>query len=130
MMKPHSVPTMQAIRCACVTLCFLLLDARGIQAQQTISQSKLEAELVILRDGGFYPPTITRPAGNFILLVKNRSHANQVQLSLTRSDASVIAASEQVNDINKAYVLVLTAGTYTLQDSAHPSWGQLTIVAK
>ena len=62
-----------------------------------MSQHKIEAEVVSLRDGGFFPSTITRPHGKFLLVVKNRSHASEIILGVTRHDGTVIAAAEKVD---------------------------------
>jgi len=90
--------------------------------------AKIEVEVVTLRDGGFYPNKITRPAGQFVLLVINRSHAVEPQFGITNSAASAIAAVESVAGVYKGYILQLAADTYLLSDSSHPSWSKLTIV--
>jgi hypothetical protein len=43
-----------------------------VVSQLAQGQAKREAELVFLRDGGVFPATITRPPGEFLLVVKNR----------------------------------------------------------
>jgi hypothetical protein len=117
----HKLITRIQATCAACLLFFL-------GASTIVAQNKLEVEIVTLRDGGFYPSKITRPAGKFLLVVKNRSHAKQVQLGITRSDTTVIASVQQVIDLTQDYSLDLPAATHTLKDSAHPSWIPLTIV--
>lgn len=98
------------------------------QSQTAPNVGKVEVELVTLRDGGFYPSTITRSAGKFLLIVKNRSHSHQVQYGVTRSDAAVVAPVETVIAISRDYILDLPAGTYLLRESSHPNWTPLTVV--
>ena len=50
----------------CVYVAFVVVS------QPAQGQTKPEAELVFLRDGGVFPATITRPPGEFLLVVKNR----------------------------------------------------------
>jgi hypothetical protein len=92
------------------------------------AQGKMEAELVTIRDGGFVPARVTRPAGPFLLVVKNRTRESEVDLSLVRQDGTVINAIEKVTAVDRDYMLTLPASTYVLKDSAHPSWTSLTIV--
>jgi hypothetical protein len=114
-----------------IAAAILVSSSLGAQtsAPAPVVTLKLEVEVVTLRDGGFYPDNLTRPAGKFVLVVINRSHATQPQFGITSSSsAAVVAAVEQVLDISKVYPLELAAGTYVLKDSTHPKWGMLTIV--
>lgn len=132
MMKSNAEPVKdRGLRSNCasffvVILCVGLL--RGQQVAPVTSQAKIQVEVVTLRDGGFYPSTLIRPAGNFLLVVKNRSHATEVELGIARSDATVVVAAEQVITINRDYILDLPGGTYTLRDSSHPKWVPLSII--
>ncbi len=92
------------------------------------AQQKIQAEVVTLRDGGFSPAQISRPAGQFLLVVKNRSHAAKVSLGITALDLSTVAPVQDFLGVGKDYMLTLTASTYVLKDSAHPTWTPLTIV--
>jgi len=109
--------------------CVLVLAATTlVSAIPLRSQSKIEAEVVFLVDGGFSPSKITRRPGLFLLVIKNRSHSSQMQLGVTKQDGTVIAATESVVDSNRDYLLDLPASTYVLRDAAHPSWTPLTII--
>src|SRR5580658_8468058 len=98
-----------ALLCITVLLAFAIIFLGNLRAQ---TPQKLEVEIVTLRDGGFYPNKITRPAGTFMLLVLNRSHANQIQLGINSSEGTVIAAVEQMTDVTKSYVFPFPADTY------------------
>jgi hypothetical protein len=92
------------------------------------AQQKIETEVVTLRDGGFYPSKITRPAGTFLLVVLNRSHANSVSPGITGPGASVVVGVASMLDLKQSFLLTLSANSYTLTDSAHAAWTPLTIV--
>jgi hypothetical protein len=74
-MARSRVTALRWVWCAYVALMVVAQVAQG--------QAKREAELVFLRDGGFFHATITRPPGEFLLVVKNRSRsADQMTLGL------------------------------------------------
>ena len=125
--KPHQITLAGKLFLSLLLAC---LSLRVVDAQQApvSGPAKIEVELVTLRDGGLYPSKIKRTAGKVLLIVKNRSHSNQMQLGVTRSDGSVIAAVEAITALSQDYFLDLPAGEYTLKESGHPGWTPLTIV--
>jgi hypothetical protein len=103
----------------------------GLLATSLWAGQKLEAEVVSLRNGGFSPAKITRPAGQqFLLVIKNRAGTDQMTLSIAHNNGLSVEASATIKDLDQDYLLNLTAGTYTLTDSSHPKWTPLTIVVQ
>lgn len=81
------------VLCALVLIAFsfglkgLKPERRDLSAgmpQQRPTPSKLEAEVIVLRERGFEPAEITRPAGPFFLAVDTRIGANKADLVLSR----------------------------------------------
>jgi hypothetical protein len=95
------------------------------------SKPTLQAEVVYLRNGGFYPHAITRPAGQFVLVVVNRSGPGAIALSVKSAllnSASTAAASGDVSPAqSQSIVLNLAAGKYYVSDLNHPSWPVMTL---
>src|SRR5688572_29623754 len=50
-----------------------LYMAAGLAVQKKKAGRSVETELITLRPNGFEPAEVTRPAGEFILMVENRS---------------------------------------------------------
>jgi len=90
-------------------------------------QEKIKAEVVFLRDGGFFPNTIQRRPGKFLLIVKHRSSASEISLGIVRSDKKVMIANSKELASSRDFVLELGVGDYTVADSNHPDWTPLTI---
>lgn len=106
----------------------LLSVAALAQGQATSTSPKIEAEVVSLRVGGFFPPKITRPPGQFLLVVKNRAGTTSMTLSIASKEAAMAVPSASVLGFNQDYLLNLAPDTYVLADSSHPKWTPLTIV--
>jgi hypothetical protein len=94
---------------------------------RAVAQKKLEAEVVALRDGGFYPAEIKRPQGQFLLVVKNRSRADRVTIGIAHQGGASVVASEEVRALSREYLLDFPTGTYVVTDASHPNWSTLTI---
>jgi hypothetical protein len=125
-----------ALLVSCAGLCVTALAVRSraarvstTQAQEHAAQQsqaaspRLEAELVVLGPNGFEPVSVTRPAGQFLLAVDNRSGIGDASLRLDRE------AGERLREVRvpKATpdwntVVDLTPGTYVLTEADHPSW--------
>jgi hypothetical protein len=84
-------------------------------------QQILQAEVVILPDGGFSPSKTTRAQGKFLLVIGNRSQANSITLGVARNDGLSKVASANGVDLNQDYLLNLPSASYIVTDSAHPN---------
>jgi hypothetical protein len=100
-------------------------------AQSKRAGRQVEAELVTLRPNGFEPSEVTRPAGEFILMVENRGgRAADLRLyAETGGRLREVRSSEEEPDWND--LLDLHPGRYTLTDAARPeSVCHITITAR
>jgi hypothetical protein len=94
-------------------------------------QRLLESEVVTVSDRGFEPTAITRPQGEFILMIEN-PNAQQLNFSLSRESGArlhQIRASREEPNWNE--VQDLPPGRYLLTEQSHPEWMCLiTITAR
>ena len=94
-------------------------------------QRLLESELVTVSDRGFEPTAITRPQGEFILMIEN-PNGQQLNFSLSRESGArlhQIRASREEPNWNE--VQDLPPGRYVLTEQSHPEWMCLiTITAR
>lgn len=93
-------------------------------SQNDSAKDRLEGEIVSAQPNGFEPNQITRPAGEFLLMVDNRTGLDQLQVRLER-----VVGKERLDDIGltkRAYswntVLKLPPGEYILTEASHPEW--------
>lgn len=107
-----------------VLLCGLLVSfsARNY-CQSNPPAKRVEAELITVRRDGFEPKEITRPAGQFLLAIDNRSGLEVVTVRLDRQ------AGARLRDIPVNWkerdwrdLLDLTPGRYVLTEATHPGW--------
>ena len=104
------------------------LAIMGLAASCLNAQQKLEAELASLRDGGFTPSAIQRPAGPFLLVIKNRSSVQSMAVQLVRKDnGEVIVAPVSGKSPGQSYLLTLSPGVHVLSDADHPERLGMTI---
>lgn len=108
-----------------ITIAIVLLLTIGVAVVS--AQQKLQAEVVYLRAGGFFPKTITRPTGKFLLVVKNRSGQNAVSINVKRPDGSSAAAGGASTAQNQDFLLDLSSGQYVVSDLNHTQWSPMTI---
>ena len=91
----------------------------------------VETELIALTPTGFEPAEVTRPAGEFILMVENRTR-QPVSLSLARETGERLhemKESREEPDWNE--LENLTPGRYLLTEADHPEWTcSVTITAR
>ena len=94
------------------------------QQQTNSAEERLEAELVVVGPNGFEPAEITRPAGQFLLIVDNRSGLEQVQVRVER-----VTGRERLHDVGLSKeeftwntLLRLPPGDYVLTEASHPDW--------
>jgi hypothetical protein len=94
------------------------------------AQQKIPIAVVSLRDGGFFPQKITCSSGKLLLVVKNKSQADNIILGMARTDGLTAIPAAATPQLSQDYVLTLGSGTYTLTDSAHPKWTPLTLIVQ
>ena len=91
----------------------------------------LESEVVAVTDRGLEPTAITRPQGEFILMIENPNR-QVLNLSLSRESGprlQQIRASREEPNWNE--VKDLPPGRYVLTEQSHPDWVCLiTITAR
>lgn len=92
----------------------------------------LETELITINPTGFEPKEITRPKGEFILAVDNRSGLGEVFLQLERA-----LPGDHLKDVRVSRKQLdwrervdLDPGRYLLTEANHPGWAcSITITA-
>jgi hypothetical protein len=93
-------------------------------------KARVEAELIQVIRGGFYPGSITRHAGRFLLIVLNTTDTPGLTLRLDRQDGSHIREvlmKDNYRDWSEAFDLA--PGTYTLTEANHSSWHCLITIS-
>jgi hypothetical protein len=119
------------MRATALSVLSLVLIVSVVQViAMAASKPKVEVEVIYLRDQGFTPKAITRSAGQFVLVIENRSRTQTNSIGLTRSDGAASIAPNVSTDHSHSFVLNLPAGQYKLGDSSHAAWSQVTITLK
>ncbi len=107
--------------------------AKQTSAATAATPTPLQVERITIRPWGFEPAAITRPQGQFILVVDNSSGFQQaILLHLDR------IAGNRLNDVSLPSkrqrwhnIVDLTPGNYKLADANNPNWVcQITITAR
>ena len=96
--------------------------APAAQGKSKRPQRTAETELVTLRPTGFEPAEITRPAGEFILMVENTT-GQPVNLRFSRGTGERlhdVRATREQPDWNE--LEDLQPGRYLLTEAGHPQW--------
>ena len=98
------------------------LDSSRIERAQ-VTSTRIEVEILKIEPSGFQPAEINRPAGPFVLIMRNRSGAQGLLLRLRRR------GGEGVREIQLSrrrtiwhQQLDLPVGTYVLSEVNHPQW--------
>ncbi len=84
--------------------------------------SKIEVEVIYVKNDGCYPSQITRPQGQqFRLWINNQSTSRNLPLTIQAVGAASPQASKQLTDYDAHWLQLLTlpAGTYMLTSSAN-----------
>ena len=81
-----------------------------------------EVELIDLRQSGFEPREITRPAGRFLLGVNNRTGLTDLSLVLVDGSGRSASGKRLVNLKTWRQVLDLPPGAYALREADHRDW--------
>ena len=87
------------------------------------SEEQFEAELVTATPTGFEPAEITRPQGQFLLAVDNRSGLNDLDLYLEReTEGRVNVALGRRGKLKWREILNLPPGRYFLRAANDATW--------
>ena len=91
--------------------------------QQETADDDAEAEIVTIRPTGFEPSAITRPSGQFLLVINNRSGLEEVKWRLDR-DTGVNVREVRIHDgkMRSGNFEDLPPGRYVLNEANHPDW--------
>ena len=118
-----------------------LVKAAVVPLQQTPKSEAdtttyIPVEEVTLRPHGFYPRTLSRPKGQFLLNICNRAELVEANFTLVRvvgngTKEKVINSKVPRNVLDWNTTLDLNPGTYLLTEDSNPKWScELTITAK
>ena len=84
---------------------------------------EVEAELLTVRPYGFEPSQITRPAGQFLLAIDNRSQIGDLSLQVDRvAGARLRQVRLRKGRPDDSNLLDLPPGQYLLTEADHPEW--------
>jgi hypothetical protein len=82
-----------------------------------------EAEVLTIRPTGFEPAAITRPPGEFLLVINNRSGLEEVNWSLDReTGGNVREVKISGGKLRSGNFQDLPPGRYVLTEANHPGW--------
>lgn len=94
-----------------------------LTTSSSADQGRFEAERITLREWGFEPKEINRPAGPFFLVVQNQSGLAEVELTLVQESGHV---QRRLPDTRNALTwkqrMELPPGTYLMKENGHPEW--------
>jgi hypothetical protein len=87
------------------------------------SRERIEVEPVTLRARGFEPSAITRPRGQFLLAVDNRSGFPDLDFRLVGLNGNQQAAKRmRGRELRWRQLVDLPPGDYVLTEANHPRW--------
>ncbi len=105
---------------------FIDLTRNPADATTSVSASAIEAlddMTLTIRESGFEPSEVTRPAGKFLLSVDNKSGVAQITLRLSRVGSGHVRDIVVPKDATDwAEELDLQPGMYDLTELNHPNW--------
>lgn len=94
-----------------------------LQSHGTSASSPLKSVLFTIHSQGFEPNDITLPAGKYVLVVDNRSGAEDVQLNLRRGQSEKLKEAKlSRKEMDWYSVIELAPGQYSLSDLNRPKW--------
>ena len=99
----------------------------GGAAASASTTDQVESELITLRPFGFEPAEIKRPAGEVVFVISNRSHQQDVSLTLSRVQGAMLTGKVKDVGLKKGQVnwldrFNLPPGDYVLTEASHPEW--------
>ena len=147
-------PSRRLIICAALVVCTLAVAALGFvrgrtnrllvstfdpqivvvptALQNETRDDGIEAEIVTVRPTGFEPAAITRPQGEFLLVINNRSGLEEVKWRLDRETGGNLR-EVRIRDgkLRSGDFEDLPPGRYVLTEANHPDWiCSLTITSR
>jgi hypothetical protein len=99
---------------------------------QQQSEGTTEAEVITIRPTGFEPTEITRPRGEFRLIVQNLSGLDEADLRLS-VDGGQVLYEARVPLTNRDWHRTVNPppGTYLITEAKHPGWScRVTITSE
>ena len=100
-------------------------NAPSLARQEYVRKSSIEVELITFRKSGFEPKEMTRPKGQFNLVINNQSQATE-QLTFSLSEARGNKLKDvKLDDRGKhrfSDLLDLNPGNYQLTVAEHPEF--------
>lgn len=90
---------------------------------QSERRDRVEGEVITVLPTGFQPSQITRPRGQFLILVDNRSDSDDLTLRLISVAGPMLREMKQTRE--KKIVTHLEdspPGEYLLTEASHPDW--------
>ena len=89
----------------------------------TIASAQLATERITIHPNGFDPEEITRPAGEVMIAIDNRSGLEEVRLRLDREGGErLVDESVSRRKLDWRKRVNLTPGQYRLTEANHPDW--------
>ena len=93
------------------------------RAQANNPRKRVETEIITVLPHGFDHEEITRPHGEFVLMVDNRSGIDDITLRLDREAGNRLKEVQfRGEEIDWNDVVDLSPGTYVLSEANHPDW--------
>lgn len=91
--------------------------------QDQVSNDVNETEVLTIRPTGFEPAAITRPPGEFLLVINNRSGLEEVNWSLDRETGGKVRELKiSGGKLRSGNFQDLPPGRYVLTEANHPEW--------
>jgi hypothetical protein len=111
---------------ACLSAAMLIALGGYGQSLTPRQNNPIQVEVVTLTRFGFVPPKLTRPKGQFILALENRSRY-ELNVLLGPKVNNVMSTTLKSVPLPQAHadnrdVLDLAPGTYLLVENGHPTW--------
>lgn len=101
------------------------VSSQPVSASQpeTASPSQLETERITIRHNGFDPEEITRPAGQVMMAIDNRSGLEEIRLRVDREGGQrLVEVTVSRNKLDWRKKINLPPGRYRLTEANHPDW--------
>jgi hypothetical protein len=116
-----------------LALLILLVPCLGQLSTVTVAKGQIVPEfLVTLASKSVVPNSISTSAGPFILRIENRSHVNNVTLSMTGAggNGELVRSNHSLTSPDNTFLLSLLPGTYTFKTIGGGGPWALTITVK
>ena len=95
----------------------------ALQSETRQDRDRVEAEVITILQTGFQPSTITRPHGQFLILIDNRSELEDLTLRLDSVAGKRLRELRQTKKQNVVKQLEdLPPGEYLLTAEEQPEW--------